>query len=200
MKLEGFITVFTRSYHWTLFWVRRIQTISSHPIYLIFSLTLFSHLSVGLESGRFYSGFPTKILNAHLISQCILHAPPISSSLIYHSTNIWWRVQIIKSLIRSFYLSSCYFLSLGSKIFSLHPVLKHSKPCSPQMLNYISICKFFAPNIVKVVKSRRMKCAGHVARTGTMRNSNKILAGKRERPLRRPRRRWEITVEWVLEE
>jgi hypothetical protein len=48
-------------------------------------------------------------------------------------------------------------------------------------------------NTVRVVKSRRMRWAGHVARMGEDRGVHRVLVGKPEgkRPLRRPRRRWE---------
>jgi hypothetical protein len=43
-----------------------------------------------------------------------------------------------------------------------------------------------------MIKSRRMRWAGHVARTGEKRNAYRILVGKPvgKRPLGRPRRRW----------
>jgi hypothetical protein len=43
-----------------------------------------------------------------------------------------------------------------------------------------------------MIKSRRMRWAGHVARMGDTRNAYRILVGKpeRKRPLGRPRRRW----------
>ena len=49
------------------------------------------------------------------------------------------------------------------------------------------------PNTVRVVKSRRMKWAGHVARMGEDRGLHRVLVGKPEekRPLGRPRCRWE---------
>ena len=55
---------------------------------------------------------------------------------------------------------------------------------------------FCSPNIVRVIKSRRMRCAGHVARMGEGRGEYRVLVGKPEgkRPLRRPRRRWEDNV------
>ena len=48
------------------------------------------------------------------------------------------------------------------------------------------------PNIVRVVKSRRMRWTGHVARMGEDRGVHRVLVGKPEgkRRLRRPRRRW----------
>ena len=47
------------------------------------------------------------------------------------------------------------------------------------------------PNIVRVVKYRRMRWAGHVARMGEDRGVHRMLVGKSEgkRPLGRPRRR-----------
>jgi hypothetical protein len=49
-----------------------------------------------------------------------------------------------------------------------------------------------SPSIVRVVISRRMRWAGHVARMGEERGVHRVLVGKPEekRPLRRPRRRW----------
>jgi hypothetical protein len=46
---------------------------------------------------------------------------------------------------------------------------------------------------VRVVKSRRMRWAGHVARMAEGRGVHRVLVGKPEgkRPLGRPRRRWE---------
>jgi hypothetical protein len=50
---------------------------------------------------------------------------------------------------------------------------------------------YSSPNIIRMMKSRRMRWAGHVARMGEKRNAYRILVGKLEgkRPLGRPRRR-----------
>jgi hypothetical protein len=58
------------------------------------------------------------------------------------------------------------------------------------------------PNIVLVVKSRRMRWAGHVACMGEGRGVHRILVGKPEgkRPLERPRRRWEDNIKIDLQE
>ena len=58
------------------------------------------------------------------------------------------------------------------------------------------------PNIVRVVKSRRMRWAGHVARMGEDRGVHRVLVGKSEgkRPLGRPRRRWEDNIKMDLQE
>jgi len=52
------------------------------------------------------------------------------------------------------------------------------------------------PSIVRVIKSRRMRWAGHVARMGQRRGAYRILVRKPEgrRPLGRPRRRWEDNI------
>jgi len=56
------------------------------------------------------------------------------------------------------------------------------------------------PNIVRVVKSRRMRWAGHVARMGEGRDVHRVLVGKHEgkRPLGRPRRRWVLILRRIL--
>jgi hypothetical protein len=50
---------------------------------------------------------------------------------------------------------------------------------------------YSSPSIIRMMKSRRIKWAGHVARMGEKRNAYRILVGKLEgkRPLGRPRRR-----------
>jgi hypothetical protein len=52
---------------------------------------------------------------------------------------------------------------------------------------------YFSPNIVTVIKSRKMRWAGHVVRMGEGRGVYRVLVGRPEgkRPLERPRRRWE---------
>ena len=57
------------------------------------------------------------------------------------------------------------------------------------------------PNIVRVVKSRRMRWAEHAARMGEDRGVHRVLVGKPEgkRPLGRPRRRWENNIKMDLE-
>jgi len=53
---------------------------------------------------------------------------------------------------------------------------------------------------VRVIKSRRMRWAGHVARMGEGRGVYRVLVGKPEgrRPLGRPRRRWEDNIRMDL--
>jgi hypothetical protein len=58
---------------------------------------------------------------------------------------------------------------------------------------------YSSPNIVRVIKSRRLRWAGHVAR---MAEGRSLLVGRPEckRPLGRPRRRWEDNIKLDLRE
>jgi hypothetical protein len=59
---------------------------------------------------------------------------------------------------------------------------------------------YSSPNIVTVIKSRRIKWAGHVARTGEGRGVYRVLVGRPEgkRPLGRPRHKWEDNIKMDL--
>ena len=84
---------------------------------------------------------------------------------------------LLKScLLLIFYKCNIYIL----KVFTLYP----------------------SPNIVRVIKSRRMRWAGHVARMGEERRAYRFLVGKPEgkRPLGRPRRRWVDSIRNYLQE
>ncbi|KAJ4443724.1 hypothetical protein ANN_05448 [Periplaneta americana] len=61
---------------------------------------------------------------------------------------------------------------------------------------------YSSPDIIRNIKSRRLRWAGHVARMGESRNAYRVLAGKPEgkRPLGRPRRRWEDNIKMDLRE
>ena len=61
---------------------------------------------------------------------------------------------------------------------------------------------YSSPNIVRVIKSRRMRWAGHVVRIGEERGAYMFLVGKPEvkRPLGRPRRRWVDNIRMDLQD
>jgi hypothetical protein len=61
---------------------------------------------------------------------------------------------------------------------------------------------YSSPNIMRVIKSRRMRWAGHVSRMGEERVVYRVLVVKPEgkRPQRRPRRRWEDNIRVDLQE
>jgi hypothetical protein len=61
---------------------------------------------------------------------------------------------------------------------------------------------YSSPNIVRVIKSRRMRWTGHVAHMGERRGVYRVLVGRSEgkRPLGRPKRRWEDNIKLDLRE
>jgi hypothetical protein len=61
---------------------------------------------------------------------------------------------------------------------------------------------YFSPNIIRIIKWRRMRLAGHVARMGEKRNAYRLLVGKPEgkRPLGRARHRWVDNIRMELGE
>jgi len=61
---------------------------------------------------------------------------------------------------------------------------------------------YSSPNIVRVIKSRRMRWAGNVVHMGEEREAYRVLMGKPvgKRPLGRPRRRWVDNIRMDLQE
>jgi hypothetical protein len=61
---------------------------------------------------------------------------------------------------------------------------------------------YSSPNIVGVIKLRKMRLVGHVARIGERRVVYRVLVGRFEgkRPFGRPRRRWEDNIKMNLQE
>jgi hypothetical protein len=58
-----------------------------------------------------------------------------------------------------------------------------------------------SPSIVRVIKSRKMRWAGRVARMGVRRGIYRVLVGEPEgtRPLGRPRHKWEDNIKMDLQ-
>jgi hypothetical protein len=52
---------------------------------------------------------------------------------------------------------------------------------------------YSSPNVIRVMKSRRMRWAGHVARKGARRGAYRILVG-------RPRHSWEDNIKMYIQE
>jgi hypothetical protein len=71
---------------------------------------------------------------------------------------------------------------------------------SPKLHNEELHNLYSSPSITRVIKSRRMRWAGHVARMGEKRNASRILVGKpgRKSPLGRPRRMWVDNIKMDL--
>jgi hypothetical protein len=75
--------------------------------------------------------------------------------------------------------------------------MDHGENCIGELHSLYS-----SPNIVRVIKSRRMRWAEHVARMGEGRSVHRVLVGRPEgkRRLGRPRRRWEDNIKMDLRE
>jgi hypothetical protein len=61
---------------------------------------------------------------------------------------------------------------------------------------------YSSPSIIRIIKSMRMRWAGHIARMGEKSNAYRLLVGNPEgkRPLGRPRRRWVDNIRMDLGE
>jgi hypothetical protein len=61
---------------------------------------------------------------------------------------------------------------------------------------------YSSPNIIRVIKSRRMRWVWHVARMGEKKGVYRLLVGRPEgrRPLGRPRRRWEDNIKMNVQD
>jgi len=105
--------VFTRARHWSLSWVKCVQTISSHPLSLWSILIVSSHLRLGLPSGLLPSLFPNKILHDFLVSSmratCPSHLP--AQDLV--------TLIIFGEAYMCIVLQSCYTILFRLKIASL---------------------------------------------------------------------------------
>jgi len=92
---------------------------------------------------------------------------------------------------------SLFTRSLNNIFVKLPPVIKYPRWHNEELNDLYS-----SPNIVRVIKSRRMRWAGHVARMGEERGVYRVLVGKPEgkSPLERPRRRWVDNIRADLQE
>jgi hypothetical protein len=90
-----------------------------------------------------------------------------------------------------------YVKELDSFNFIVFPFLTYKAVYPGELHNLYS-----SPDIIRQIKSRRMRWAGHVARMGEGRNVYRVLVGKPEGkgPVGRPRRRWEDGVKMDLRE
>jgi hypothetical protein len=61
---------------------------------------------------------------------------------------------------------------------------------------------YSSPNVIRMIKSRKMKWVEHMAHTGEGRGVYRVLVGRSEgkRPMGRPRHRWEDNIKVDLRE
>ena len=83
-----FITALTSLRHPSLSWASPIQSIYPHPTSWRSFLILFTHLRLGLPSGLFPSGFPSRPYTPPLLTHMHHMPSPSHSSRFYHPLNI----------------------------------------------------------------------------------------------------------------
>jgi hypothetical protein len=83
-----------------------------------------------------------------------------------------------------------------------HKILKYFSAVMPLCVNEELNDPYTSLNIVRVIKLRRMRWAGHVAHMGERRGLYMVLVGipERKRPLGRPMHRWEDNIKMDLQE
>ena len=106
-----FITAFTSARHLSLLWASSIQTITPHLTSWRSLLILSSHLSLGLPSGLFPSGFPTNTPHTPLRSSIRATCPTHLILLEFITRTILgeeyrWLSSSLCSFLRSFVTSS----------------------------------------------------------------------------------------------
>ena len=111
---------------------------------------------------------------------------------IYFSCNISLRTRELPHFLAGMVIIHCYNQSYRDE------VKREWRKLHNEELNDL----YSSPNIVRVIKSRRIRWAGHVARMGENRGVYRVLVGKPEikRLLGRPRRRWEDNIKMDLQE
>jgi hypothetical protein len=123
------------------------------------------------------------------------------------------KIKIYKTVILPFVLYGCETWSLtlreehGLRVFENRVLRifgpKREEDASWRKLHNDELHNLYSsPNIIRVIKGRRMRWAGHVARMGEVRGVYRVLVGRPEgkRPLGRPRHRWEDNIKTDLGE
>ena len=135
-----FITAHTTARHMPLSWASLIQTIPPHPTSWRSILILFSHLRLGLPSGHFPSGFPTKTLYTPLISPVRATSPAYRILYFITRTILGEQYISLSSSLCSFLHSPVTSSLLGANIllntlFSNTPSLRPTHNVSDQVSN-----------------------------------------------------------------
>ena len=110
---------------------------------------------------------------------------------------VLFTARIVATSIKSKYEKACCRRRLSSNLTQPHDLqsfLKTNlKPIFYQVEQTMRNDVYSSPNIIRVIKTRRMRWAGHVARMDVTRGAHGVLVGKHDgkRPFGRPRHKWE---------
>jgi hypothetical protein len=118
------------------------------------------------------------------------------------------KIKIYKTVILPVVLYGCETWSLTLRVFENRVLRRIFGPKREvdgswrKLQNDELHSLYSSPNIVRVIKSRGLRWAEHVARVGEGRGIYRVLVGRPEgkRPLGRPRRRWEDNIKMDLRE
>ena len=136
-----FIAAFTSARHLSLSWARSIQSINPHPTSWRSILILSSHLRLGLSSGLFPSGFPTKTLNTSLLSLIFQYLSQISRILSPCNSKIYKLHE--KLIVAELFQKFLVFCGLKRFICSQRASVPCPKPvasCFSRQWVFVSCC------------------------------------------------------------
>jgi len=101
-----------------------------------------SHLCLGLPSGLFPSGLPTKPCVCRSLLPHACHMLRRSHSFLFNHSNVWWGEQIMNILILQSPRLPCNLVPVRPKYLSQHPTLKYPQPmCHSTILSTAEIIK-----------------------------------------------------------
>ena len=137
-------------------------------------------------------------------SYCKRNGIPLGATLLYLKNVIYWpeHDRLRSKHVAVMWPDCIYFITVMMYCRIFRPrkdeVTGEWRRLHNEELNDL----YSSPNIVRVIKSRRMGWAGHVARMGKKRGVYRVLVGKPEgrRALGRPKRRWVDNIRTELQE
>jgi len=125
---QRYITVFATAHHLYPQWIQHSQSMLSHPMFWISTLTLHTHLYLGLPSSPSPAGFSTRTLCIFLPWYAYYMLCPSHPSGLDHPKTIWQEVQIMKCSFALLSILVLLFSPLRLTYLPLSPVVKIFQP------------------------------------------------------------------------
>ena len=181
-------------------------------------VNIISHLILGLPTRRFPSGFPTSSFHALFPFPFVSHVLPIALYMLLFT----WENFIVPSAFQEIGSYELYFTvvlygcenrlswekSRGLRCSRIMCLERHLglwetilRECRKLHIAELHVL-YSVPNIIRYLKSRCLRWAGHVARIQQFRNADRVLVESSEgkRPLGKSRCRWEDNNKMDLKE